>query len=517
LTTPALFRYLLFNFANDNRFQIQGAILALEGWTTMRNETEHAGLRATGLGAVVLALALAVAGGCGDGEENIDPPDTNPKPDAGTGNPDAGASADTEFAVVRFNTDGTLDTSFGTGGITRVDLGPGITAARESLGSLARDGSDRLVLFGTRKGENDRIDLDRVVVRLTANGALDTGFATNGVHTLNIANLGDHCRGGIVQPDGKLVSAGYTSQPTGVGTQSANRVVLQRLDEAGKPDNTFGVKSVVNSAPFVPTAPATTEWGMAEAYAVGQQSSGKYVTTGYGRAAASGTVDLVSFRYTATGELDTTWGTEGIVTLDLVGDNDRGRNMVVLPDDRVFMVGSGVPAAQNIDALAVMLLPDGARDTSFHGEGYKLYDFGRPEEAFFGAAVSPNGDRVAAAGYRAGGGEDDDALLLLAPIGAGTGGEFAGPVPISETAHDRFWAVTFDAAGKVYGAGYVTENGDSRMMVARFNADGTRDASFGTNGVVTINVVAAGVEEMARGVVIQSDGKVVVAGVVEKR
>lgn len=488
----------------------------------MRNETEGAGLRATLLGVAVLALTVSLAGGCG-GEDPVDPPVTqpdggnNPVPDAGT--PDAGVqpSADTEFAAVRFNPDGTRDTTFGTNGVAKVDVSTGTAANREALWGLSRDSSDRLVLFGHAKGEAERVDTDRVVVRLTANGALDSAFATKGVHTLNIANLADNTRAGIVQADGKIVVSGYTAQPTGVGTQSANRVVLLRLDETGAVDNTFGYKGVVNSAPFLPANPATTEWGMAEAYAVGRQSTGKYVTTGYGRTAASGTVDLVSFRYTATGELDTTWGTNGSYVLNLVGDNDRGRNMVVLPDDRVFMVGSGVPTAQNIDAMTVMLTADGRPDTSYTQDGYKLHTWGRADEAFFGAAVSPAGDRVAAAGYLAGGTDDDDALLFIRPIGSGTGNEFVQPVPISETTNDRFWAVTFDSAGKVYAAGFVTENGDSRMMVARFNADGSKDTSFGTNGVATANVVAAGTDEAARGIVIQSDGKVVLAGVIEKR
>jgi uncharacterized delta-60 repeat protein len=197
-----------------------------------------------------------------------------------------------------------------------------------------------------------------------------------------------------------------------------------------------------------------------------------------------------------------------------VGDNDRGRNMVVLPDDRVFMVGSGTPAAQNIDAMAVMLTPEGRLDTSFHSEGYKLYSFGRADEALFGAAVSPAGDRVAAAGYTAGT-DDDDSLLYIRSLGDGA--EFVQPVPLSETAHDRLWAVAFDAAGRIYGAGVITENGDSRMVVARFNADGTRDTSWGTNGVASINVAVAGPDEITRGIVVQSDGKVVIAGVAEKK
>ena len=71
---------------------------------------------------------------------------------------------------------------------------------------------------------------DRVVVRLSANGAVDATFGTMGFHTLNIANLSDSARNGIVQTDGKIVSVGYTSQPTGVGTQTANRIVLARLN-----------------------------------------------------------------------------------------------------------------------------------------------------------------------------------------------------------------------------------------------------------------------------------------------
>jgi uncharacterized delta-60 repeat protein len=294
----------------------------------------------------------------------------------------------------------------------------------------------------------------------------------------------------------------------------ANRVVLVRLDEAGAYDNTFGVKGVVNSAPFVPANPTTTEWGMAEAYAVGRQSTGKYVTAGYGRTAASGTVDLVSFRYTATGEMDTTWGTNGSFLLNLVGDNDRGRNMVVLPDDRVFMVGSGTPAAQNIDPMVVMLTPEGRLDTSFHSEGYKLYSFGRSDEAFFGVALSPTGDRVAAVGYTAGT-DDDDSLLYIRSLGDGA--EFVQPVALSETANDRLWAVAFDASGKIYGAGVITENNDARMVVARFNADGSKDTSWGTNGLATVNVAVAGTDEITRGIVVQSDGKVVIAGVAEKK
>jgi uncharacterized delta-60 repeat protein len=210
-----------------------------------------------------------------------------------------------------------------------------------------------------------------------------------------------------VEPDGKIVSSGYTN----VGGR--NHVVLLRLNADGTPDTTFSSDGAVRFSPF--------PLGMAEAYGVVRQSTGKYVTTGYGRAEESGPVDLVSFRLTPTGGIDSSWGVNGGFVLDYAGDNDRGRDLAILPDDRVLMVGSVTPATGNVDAMVALLKPDGALDTSFDPKGYRVYSFDRPEDAFFGAAVSPDGARVAAVGYRSDGSgpENDDALLFVLPVPAG--------------------------------------------------------------------------------------------------
>ena len=88
-------------------------------------------------------------------------------------------------------------------------------------------------------------------------------------------------------------------------------------------------------------------------------------------------------------------------------------------------------------------------------------------------------------------------------------------MPFSATTHDRFWAVTFDANNKVVAAGFVAEGTDNFLAVARFNTDGTRDTTFGTNGIAKINATVAGNLEEARGVVVQANGKIVVGGTVE--
>ncbi|WP_437980589.1 hypothetical protein [Sorangium sp. So ce117] len=315
--------------------------------------------------------------------------------------------SDADLAVVRFNADGTLDTTFGTEGIAIHDLGAGEGNTGDLLWGVDRDASDRLVLFASRKAAA-RADRDRAIVRLTANGALDTTFATEGVHTLDVdgLNLGDNPRNGFVQADGKIFSSGYTS----VGGR--NQIVLLRLNADGTPDTTFSSDGVVRLAPF--------PLGMAEAYGAARQSDGKYVTTGYGRSEESGAVDLVSFRVTATGGFDPSWGVGGGVLLDVAGDNDRGRNLLALPDDRVVMVGSATPTTGNVDGMIALFDKNGALDTRFDPNGYRRYSFDRPDDSLFGVALSPNGAWLAAAGYRSDsdGPEDDDATLVLLPVPA---------------------------------------------------------------------------------------------------
>lgn len=467
----------------------------------------------------MLAVAALWSAACGGPVDPVTDAGIDSGTDAGVedgGSKDAGP-ADTDVAIVRFDSNGALDETFGTGGVSVLDLSTG--SSRDTVYSIGKDAQGRVLLFGTVKGDGAlRTDGDRMIARVTSTGALDTTFATNGFHRLDVEGLSDIARNGMVQADGKIVSSGYVNKPTGVGTQLANHIVLVRLNSDGTPDTAFGTNGVLISNPFIPaTDPTTTQWGMAEAYTVGLQSTGRYVTTGYGRSAASGQVDVVSCGYTATG-LDTSFGTGGIHKYDHLGENDRGRDMVVLPDDRVFIVGSATVSTGNLDALALMLTADGAEDTSFSTDGKELFSFGRSDDAFWGTTTTPNGSHVIAVGFSAGTGaggvkEDEDSTLLIYPL-TGGGTPFAATVPLSETGNDRLFSVTV-AGGKIYAAGFVEEGGDSRMVVARFNLDGTLDSTFGEGGIASKNVKAGGTVEAARSVVVMADGKVVIAGNVE--
>jgi len=91
---------------------------------------------------------------------------------------------------------------------------------------------------------------------------------------------------------------------------------------------------------------------------------------------------------------------------------------------------------------------------------------------------------------------------------------------ISPTGHDRFYGVTYDAAGNIYAVGQtssaIAAGSDSSFVLAKYSSAGVLDTTFGTSGFAIKNIVVGGLDvETARGVVIQADGKIVVAGQAE--
>jgi hypothetical protein len=200
------------------------------------------------------------------------------------------------------------------------------------------------------------------------------------------------------------VSSGYTNFGMGLG----NHVVLLRLKPDGTPEDGFGFGPV--DLPGVAVFnPFVDDGGVSECYAIARHTSGRYITTGYGRATAANMtsklgyattdgVDLVSFAVKPDGSgLDTGWGQQGTRAiqseeLGLGATEDRGRDLVVLEDGRSLQVGRfGTSPA------IFVVTPDGELD---HGSGdkgvisYKPFD--TTPSHFFAVALSKDGKRLAA-------------------------------------------------------------------------------------------------------------------------
>jgi uncharacterized delta-60 repeat protein len=319
------------------------------------------------------------------------------------------AAKDTDIALARFDETGRLDPAFGTGGVVRLDLSTGAaegTAFRgDTVWGLVKLTGDRLLVVGNQVGVGPgRTDVDFAVVRLNADGTKDTSFGTGGTAVVGVGpGVSESPKTAVELPDGKVVVAGYAS----VGGVVAP--VLFRLTTAGALDPAFGDTGIA-------VRPVLGNVG--EAYSVALAGN-RLVTTGYGKDTAEAKVDLIANGFTLDGALDRSFGTNGTTRVDVAGDDDRGRNLVALPDGRSILVGSGKPGGSNIDAMVVRLTPTGGLDSGYGQGGRKLFDVGGPNDAFFGVAVSPDGSRVAAVGYlgRDTGGDekDDGAVLWLQP------------------------------------------------------------------------------------------------------
>ena len=316
------------------------------------------------------------------------------------------AAKDTDIAVLRFDATGKPDPAFGKGGTAVIDLGPGKAVgesyvADNSWGMAALSGG-RVVVFGSTPAK-DRNDADYAIVGLTDAGALDPAFGTRGITTVDVNQATDNARGVAVQPDGKLVFAGYSRNSEGV----IDPVVI-RTSADGKLDSDFGKNGVATDA-VIPG-------GVAEAYGVARQGD-DFVLAGYGRGSSTEEkVDMLAMRFKSDGSWDKSYGTDGFTRIDIAADADRGRNLIVLPDGRTVIVGSGSPEAGKSDAMVVLLDKAGKAVAGFGTGGRVLSDLGGPGDAWFGVALSEDGKSVTIVGYKgadpaATDGSKDDAAI----------------------------------------------------------------------------------------------------------
>jgi uncharacterized delta-60 repeat protein len=355
-------------------------------------------------------------------------------------------SRDIDVYVSRLHVDGSLDTTFGEGGTRRIDLSSGdstgdtiVTDQAWGLNVLA---DDKIVVTGGRgtdiAARPGRTDRDLALIQLTADGDLDPAFSGGGGGpgvsvfgaTAGGRDFSENARQAVVQPDGRIVAAGYGSLPEsspGAGDDLTNRPILGRVLPDGTLDATFG-RGGVAAAEVLGPKPAG-----GEAYDIGLQSDGRLVLTGYG-SRTGGPPDLIAYRFNADGTWDRTYGDGGATVYDRAGLEDRGRDLVVLPDDRTLVVGSTAPSAvagtPQLNALLYMLEPDGRPDASFGAGGAISVHLGGPSDAFFGSTLLPGGRKVVAAGYRgASPNAGDDAALARVDVGAGATGSRGAPGP----------------------------------------------------------------------------------------
>ena len=364
----------------------------------------------------------------------------------------------TDFALVRFHANGTLDRTFGDNGMVQTNFGPG-----NGIGSSGQTSSDdatavalqadgKIVVAGYSNLRNSEfLDFDFAMARYHPNGKLDRTFGGDGKVTTDFRNGSDDRASAMaLQEDGKIVLAGFS-----VNASDIRDFAMARYHPNGTLDKTFGGDGRVITV---------FGDGFGQARAIAVQADRKIVAAGSTSATLHG-VDFALARYHPNGTLDRTFGDDGRVITDFLnGAADEADDMALQPDGKIVVVGYWAPSSSIFDFAVARYNTDGTLDRTFSRDGKIITDFttDTPDRAF-GVAIQPDGKVVVA------GDSDNDGLRNQ----------------------------TFDFA------------------MVRYSANGTPDRAFGNNGKVRTDFFLppfnSSQSDQATAVAMQTDGKIVVS------
>ena len=391
-----------------------------------------------------------------------------------------GFTTTSDFAVARYNPDGSLDASFDSDGIVMTDIGSYLDEGRAI--TMQEDGKILVT------GETWNTTQDIAVVRYNADGSLDTAFSGDGIQVTDMIFHDDTANAIKVQSDGKIVVAGSTAATT-------DNFGLVRYTADGELDPTFSSDGLVST-----DLAGGDDWG----YDLLLTADGKIIVAG----AATGTgLDFGVARYTANGVLDTSFDTDGKVMVDFNTGDEHGLSAALQTDGKLLVAGlTGI----EIRAGAVSRInPDGSLDSGFSGDGKVLTQVAGSEDNAYASALQPDG-KLVVAGF-SDSGAWDFALARFNPDGS-LDNTFSGDgLVITQFGSDdsTIEALALQADGKIIAAGYV-EGFTTDFALARYNPDGTLDTTFDGDGVLTTDFASG--DDHARAVRVQADGKIVVAG-----
>ena len=410
------------------------------------------------------------------------------------------AVALTAFAGIAQASPGGLDPTFGLGGRVTTDF----NLSTDIANAVALQADGKLVVVGTTYTDNDYSGEDFALARYNPDGTIDTGFGANGRVTTDFPGLAAVASSVLVQPDGKiLVAGGAFPLFTFLGNFE-----LARYNPDGSLDASFGDGGIV-----------TTVFPHGSyAFALALQSDGKIVAAGTDyvdfSSEANSDTDFAIARYEPDGSPDFGFGSGGQVTTDFERLNDDAFAVLLRADGRIVAVGSMRDRLSDYDFAAVRYLPNGQLDTTFGTNGKTSTDFARGFDRARTAALQADGSIVAAGfAIRASGIHENFAAVRYLPDGGldtAFGGDGKAQVSFGSCCQFANRALLQDD-GRIVLVGFAdTESSDSDLLLARLNANGALDPTFGTGGRVRTSF--GDLNGGAYGAALQPDGRIVAVG-----
>ncbi|MBK9214436.1 MAG: PD40 domain-containing protein [Chloracidobacterium sp.] len=385
------------------------------------------------------------------------------------------------FPVTAIARPGDLDPTFGDGGIA-ITRGNSFNHL-DSAYAMAIQSDAKMVVVGD--GYSGGLGWDFAVVRYNATGSLDPSFGDRGIVITSLGDSHDGARAVAIQPDGKIVVAGYSS-----GSGSA----VVRYNPDGSLDTSFNGTGIIRAS--------------AGGAAVAIQADGKIVTAG------SSGGGFAILRYNTNGTPDLSLNGTGMVTTPIGNVSSGATSLKIQSDGKIVAAGSSRDDVTGNSFAVVRYTTSGHLDTTFNGTGKATTSFG---DAYGGAsdlAFQWDGKIVIVGSTGAPGTGYDFAFIRYDSDGSldatfGGTGKFTIPVgPSSDSAH----SVAIQGDGSILAAGSSFSSGGSipsSFAVVRLKPNGALDTTFNGTGIVRNPTCC---QAYASAMAVQSDGKIVVAG-----
>lgn len=409
------------------------------------------------------------------------------------------------LAVTRYLGNGSLDTTFGDMGTASADFGSQNQTTAVAV-SIATDG--KIVLGGFSYPITDSGLSAFVFARFTTSGVLDAAFDGDGMQSVSFGSGPATLAGMAVQADGKVVALGSFIQ---YSPSYQTFIAVSRLTANGALDAAFDGDGKALLSDFAGSNGAAKD--------VALQSDNKIVIAGYATA-PDGYQRMAAMRLGINGALDTTFGASGKTLIPFGTGNEGASTLVIQSDNKIVLGGYVVDDVTGNFVMGVARLQSGGVvDGSFGASGKRMTNIASSTHEINALALDTS-NKIVAAGK-------------ITRIISGMGYYYDG-VALRYTSTGSLDAA-FDTDGwtLVYASGVsvraMTRQNDGKLIlagkftyadswgaytdfaIARFNTDGSPDATFGVNG--RKNIYGDGRDSVINAVAVQpADGKIVVVG-----
>ena len=367
-----------------------------------------------------------------------------------------------EFFVSRFNTNGTLDASFGTGGVARTQIVGG-TFLEDYANAMALQPDGKIVLAGRSVAGVNAANTTTAfaLARFNTDGSIDNTFGTNGTVRTKIAggNNYDAASALIIQPDGKIIAAGSSGTWSFSSFSYGNiQFAVARYNADGTLDPTFGPNGGTVRTPI-----SGSDGQSDYVYSAARQQDGRIILAGM---SDNNYIEGIGVaRFDTSGHLDPTFGSSGgtvRILPDSLADAEVS-SVMIQPDGKIILAGNMMSKTFTASFGAVRLNSDATPDSSYGVSGVASLHVSRTKYT-----------------------SDQPHCAVLQPD------------------------------GKLIVAGQTGDSADyTSFGVARFTINGFSDSTFGVNGSFVNHIGStSGPNEgnVGRWVGIQIDGKIVLAG-----